>query len=40
MNELVQYLGYFREAGGVIPMTSGEDQDAVRLMTVHTEPRA
>ncbi|MGA8762350.1 MAG: ATP-dependent DNA helicase [Candidatus Sulfotelmatobacter sp.] len=36
INELVQYLGYFREAGGVIPMTSGEDQDAVRLMTVHT----
>ncbi len=36
MNELVEYLGYFREAGGVIPMTSGEDQDAVRLMTVHT----
>jgi DNA helicase-2/ATP-dependent DNA helicase PcrA len=35
-NELIEYLGYFREAGGVIPMTSGEDQDAVRLMTVHT----
>ena len=33
--ELVEYLGYFREAGGVIPMTSPEEEDGVRLMTVH-----
>jgi DNA helicase II / ATP-dependent DNA helicase PcrA len=36
VNELIEYLGYFREAGGVIPMASSEDRDAVRLMTVHT----
>lgn len=36
MRELVEYLRLFREAGGTIPMTSSEDQDAVRLMTVHT----
>ena len=34
--ELIEYLGYFREAGGVIPMVSSENPDAVRLMTVHT----
>jgi len=33
--ELVEYLGYFREASGVIPMASAENEDAVRLMTVH-----
>ena len=33
--ELVDYLGYFREAGGVIPMQANESEDAVRLMTVH-----
>ena len=35
LEELVDYLGYFREAGGVIPMESKEDENAVRLMTVH-----
>ncbi|PYX33037.1 MAG: hypothetical protein DMG77_02040 [Acidobacteria bacterium] len=35
LDELVDYLGYFREAGGVIPLESGADEDAVRLMTVH-----
>jgi DNA helicase-2/ATP-dependent DNA helicase PcrA len=33
--EWIEYLGYFREAGGVIPMASKEDEDAVRLMTGH-----
>jgi DNA helicase-2/ATP-dependent DNA helicase PcrA len=35
LEELVDYLGYFREAGGVIPMESNENENAVRLMTVH-----
>ncbi len=35
LEELVDYLGYFREAGGVIPMESKENENAVRLMTVH-----
>jgi DNA helicase-2/ATP-dependent DNA helicase PcrA len=35
LEELVNYLGYFREAGGVIPLEVREDDDAVRLMTVH-----
>ena len=35
LEELVDYLGYFREAGGVIPLPANEAQDAVRLMTVH-----
>jgi len=33
--ELVEYLSYFREAFGVIPLESDSDKDAVRLMTVH-----
>ena len=33
--ELLDYLDYFREAGGAIPMTT-PDVDAVRLMTAHT----
>ena len=33
--EWIEYLNYFREAGGVIPLTSNEDEDAVRLMTAH-----
>jgi len=33
--ELVDYLAYFREAGGVIPLPANENQNAVRLMTVH-----
>lgn len=35
LEELVDYLGYFREAGGVIPMDARENENAVRLMTVH-----
>jgi DNA helicase-2/ATP-dependent DNA helicase PcrA len=35
LGEWIEYLSYFREAGGVIPMTSTEDTDAVRLMTAH-----
>ncbi len=35
LEELVDYLGYFREAGGVIALQPREDRDAVRLMTVH-----
>ena len=33
--ELVDYLEYFREAGGVIPLQANETENAVRLMTVH-----
>jgi len=33
--ELVDYLRYFREAGGVIPLQADETENAVRLMTVH-----
>ena len=35
LEELVDYLGLFREAGGVIPMEAAESENAVRLMTVH-----
>jgi DNA helicase-2/ATP-dependent DNA helicase PcrA len=35
LNELIDYLRYFREAGGVIPLESDEEQNAVRLMTAH-----
>jgi len=35
LEELVEYLGYFREAGGVIPLEANEHENAVRLMTVH-----
>jgi DNA helicase II / ATP-dependent DNA helicase PcrA len=35
LEELVDYLGYFREAGGVIALQPREGRDAVRLMTVH-----
>jgi DNA helicase-2/ATP-dependent DNA helicase PcrA len=34
LSELLEYLGYFRQAGGAIPLSSSED-DAVQLMTVH-----
>lgn len=34
IGELLDYLEYFREAGGVIPLSSS-DEDAVRLMTAH-----
>jgi ATP-dependent exoDNAse (exonuclease V) beta subunit len=35
LGEWMEYLSYFREANGVIPMAAKEDQDAVRLMTAH-----
>ena len=35
LGEWVEYQNYFREACGVIPMTSKGDEDAVRLMTAH-----
>jgi len=33
--ELIDYLSYFREALGVIPLQAKENENAVRLMTVH-----
>ena len=35
LGEWIEYLNYFREAGGVIPLTSKHDVDAVHLMTAH-----
>jgi DNA helicase-2/ATP-dependent DNA helicase PcrA len=35
LDELIDYLRYFREAAGVIPLESNEDKNAVRLMTAH-----
>ena len=35
LGEWIEYLNYFREAGGVIPLASKDDEDAVRLMTAH-----
>ena len=35
LEELVDYLGLFREAGGVIPMEARDGENAVRLMTAH-----
>jgi DNA helicase II / ATP-dependent DNA helicase PcrA len=35
LGEWLEYLQYFREAGGAIPMTANANEDAVRLMTVH-----
>jgi len=35
LGEWIEYLNYFREACGVIPMASKGDEDAVRLMTAH-----
>jgi DNA helicase II / ATP-dependent DNA helicase PcrA len=35
LEEFVDYLEYFREAGGVIPLQVNESENAVRLMTVH-----
>ena len=35
LGEWIEYLNYFREAGGVIPMAPEENEDAVRLMTAH-----
>ncbi len=35
LGEWIEYLTYFREACGVIPLASKGDEDAVRLMTAH-----
>jgi DNA helicase-2/ATP-dependent DNA helicase PcrA len=35
LGEWIEYLNYCREAGGVIPLTSKDDEEAVRLMTAH-----
>jgi len=35
LEELVDYLAYFREANGVIPLQADDNENAVRLMTVH-----
>src|ERR1017187_10118909 len=35
LREWIEYLSYFREASGTIPLASKEDEDAVRLMTAH-----
>jgi DNA helicase-2/ATP-dependent DNA helicase PcrA len=35
LREWIEYLNYFREACGVIPMGSKGDDDAVHLMTAH-----
>ena len=35
LNEWIEYLNYFREAGGAIPLASNDNDDAVRLMTAH-----
>jgi DNA helicase-2/ATP-dependent DNA helicase PcrA len=35
LGEWIEYLDYFRQAGGVIPMASNDNEDAVRLMTAH-----
>jgi DNA helicase-2/ATP-dependent DNA helicase PcrA len=35
LTEFLDYMNLFREAGGVIPLESSADEDAVRLMTAH-----
>jgi DNA helicase-2/ATP-dependent DNA helicase PcrA len=35
LGEWIEYLDYLRQAGGVIPWASNDDEDAVRLMTAH-----
>jgi DNA helicase-2/ATP-dependent DNA helicase PcrA len=35
LEELVDYLALFREAGGVIPLEADDTENAVRLMTAH-----
>jgi DNA helicase-2/ATP-dependent DNA helicase PcrA len=35
LHEWIEYLEYFREANGVIPLASRPNEDAVRLMTAH-----
>lgn len=34
--EFLEYLAYFREAGGAIPLLGLEGEDSVRLMTAHS----
>ena len=34
--EFLEYLDYFREARGVIPLASGEEENSVKLMTAHS----
>jgi DNA helicase II / ATP-dependent DNA helicase PcrA len=36
LGEFVEYMKYFREAGGVVPMESQAERDAVLLMSAHT----
>ncbi len=36
LSELLEYLEYFREAGGAICVEAAPDEDAVRLMTAHS----
>ena len=33
--ELLEYLGYFREARGTVPLAMTEEENSVKLMTVH-----
>jgi DNA helicase-2/ATP-dependent DNA helicase PcrA len=35
LGEWIEYLDYFRQAAGVIPLASNDNDDAVRLMTAH-----
>lgn len=35
LQELMEYLEFFHEAGGVLPLQASEGENAVRLMTVH-----
>lgn len=35
LGEWIEYLEYFRQAGGAIPMASNANEDAVSLMTAH-----
>jgi DNA helicase-2/ATP-dependent DNA helicase PcrA len=34
--EFLEYLDYFREAGGVIPLASSDEENSVKLMTAHS----
>ncbi|MGA8200548.1 MAG: ATP-dependent DNA helicase [Candidatus Sulfotelmatobacter sp.] len=35
LHEWIEYMSYFREACGTIPLASNDSEDAVRLMTAH-----
>lgn len=35
LGEWIEYIEYFREAGGIIPLPVDDNEDAVRLMTAH-----